>query len=404
MQTLKCALGAGAAGTLLALAGAASAQTLSEAIAAGKPILEVRPRYEFVDQANLAKNAEAFTVRTRLGWETGEWNDLKAVIEFDDVSQLGPERYNTTVNGKTAYPVIADPSVTELNQLYLAWRPAKAFGAVVGRQRINFDDQRFVGAVAWRQDDQTFDAARADLVAFGKLKVAAAYLDRVNRVFGDELDWKSDSWLLNASYDGPAAFKPTLFYYALDFKNSRPNSSQTLGARVAGAAAAGAVKFAYAASYAWQSDYGSNPADFSLNYWMGEAAATFGIATLKANYEELEGNGVQGFATPLATLHAFQGWADVFLTTPADGVKDANISLILKPPVELEYLSKVQFVATYHDFEAQRGGADLGSEIDLMAQAAITKRLSALVKYADYDGVTGFPSRSKFWFGFEFKL
>ena len=39
--------------------------------------------------------------------------------------------------------------------------------------------------------------------------------------------------------------------------------------------------------------------------------------------EYLEGNGTIGFSTPLATLHKFQGFADVFLTTPASGITDA---------------------------------------------------------------------------------
>jgi hypothetical protein len=134
-------LAAGAASAALAWTTGAVAQapppdTLSEAITGGKLILEVRPRFEFVDQANLGREAEAFTVRTRLGWETAAWNGLKALIEFEDVRQLGGERYNSTLNGKTAYPVVADPDVTELNQLFVAWKPSKAFGATVGRQRI----------------------------------------------------------------------------------------------------------------------------------------------------------------------------------------------------------------------------------------------------------------------------
>jgi len=54
-------------------AAAAPAPTISEAIAGGKLLLEVRARYEDVDQkrtAVLRDRGESFTVRTRLGWET----------------------------------------------------------------------------------------------------------------------------------------------------------------------------------------------------------------------------------------------------------------------------------------------------------------------------------------------
>jgi len=53
----------------------------------------------------------------------------------------------------------------------------------------------------------------------------------------------------------------------------------------------------------------------------GGGALLAGLTGL-VGYEVLEGNGAIGFATPLATLHAFNGWADMFLTTPANGLKD----------------------------------------------------------------------------------
>ncbi|MET0294728.1 MAG: alginate export family protein [Phenylobacterium sp.] len=391
------ALIAGAA--LSGIAGGAQAQGL----AAGKTIFEIRPRLEIVDQANLPREAVAATVRMRFGYETAAWNDLKGLVEFEGVQDLGDEQYNSTVNGKVIYPVIGDPPGAEINRLQVSWTPSKAFGAVLGRQRINLDDQRFVGGAAWRQDEQTFDAARADL-AYGKFKGSVIYVDNVNRVFAEKADWKSDSWLVNAGWDGPAVFKPTAFVYALDFDNSAFNSTLTAGVRVTGKTKAGPVALAYAASYANQEDYGNNPASFNLDYWAAELAGTSGAVTVKGAYESLEGNGRRGFQTPLATLHAFQGWADVFLITPPNGIEDANLSLTFKPKWRGPNLFNIELTARYHNFEAERGGADLGDEIDLLAQAAITKQLTMLAKWADYDGVAGFPSRRKFWFGFEFKL
>src|SRR6187200_2798400 len=59
-----------------------AAPTISDAIAGGRFLFEVRARYEFVDQkrtAVLTENGEAFTARTRLGWETADWNGFKAL-------------------------------------------------------------------------------------------------------------------------------------------------------------------------------------------------------------------------------------------------------------------------------------------------------------------------------------
>lgn len=377
--------------------------TVSEAVAAGKFLLEVRARYEVVDQANLSEKAEASTVRTRLGWETADWNGLKALMEFEDVRQLGGEEYNTTTNGKTAYPIIGDPEVTELNRLQLTYTPNGAFSTTVGRQRILLDDQRFVGNVGWRQDEQTFDALRAD-ATFGKLKLTYAYFSQVNRVFAEKLDWDGDGHLLHATYALSEPLKLQGFVYALDFEQSAANSTVTTGAKATGAVWLNLVKVAYGATYASQSDYGRNTGDFDLAYWEADVAATFDIYTAKLAYESLGGDGVRGFATPLATLHAYQGWADVFLTTPTGGINDLNFTLNAKPRLKWKYLFNFDLTARYHDFEAEHTGADLGSEWDAQLTAAFNPKLTGLVKYADYDGVAGFPSRTKVWVGLEYKL
>ena len=403
MKRLKW--GAGIAALLLSAEGAqaADAPDLVDAIRAGKPILELRPRYETVDQANFVNDANAFTLRTRLGWETGAWNGLKALVEFEDVRQLGSEHYNTTINGKTQYPIVADPDVTELNRAQITWTPNKAFTATLGRQRINLDDQRFIGGVAWRQDEQTFDAVRGDVV-YGKLKATYIYIGQVNRLYAEALDWDSDSHAVTATYGFSDALKLEGFLYAFDFKQAPANSTSTYGVRATGQAKFAPLKITYTGSYAHQTDNGNNPANFSLDYWMGEVAATYDIYTLKLNYEQLNGDGRRGFATPLATLHLFQGWADAFLTTPARGIEDLNLSLSVKPKIKLPHLSNIELFVRYNDFAYQQGSGSLGHEWNLQATAALTKQITALAKYADFSGVPGYPSRTKLWLGLEFKL
>ncbi|HEX5776366.1 MAG TPA: alginate export family protein [Caulobacteraceae bacterium] len=384
----------------LAVAQPAAAQSLADAIGAGKPILEVRPRYELVDQAGMVNQAGALTLRTRFGWETGAWHGLKALIEAEDVRATGD--YNDGVPPAEPYPVIGDPEVTEINRAQLTWAPGPSATVTLGRQRILLDDQRFVGNVGWRQDEQTFDGVRGDF-KLGKLAVTGAWIGQVNRIFAEDLDWDSDSWLARASYPVSDLFTPAAFLYALDFDNAPASSSFTSGVRVTGKTKAGPVGVSYAASYAHQTDYAANPGGFGLDYAAAEVAGTWQAVTLKAAYEQFEGDGVRGFATPLATLHAFQGWADAFLTTPADGLEDRNATLSFKPG-SAGPLKTLELTARYHDFETERTGAPLGEELDLLVSAALTKNLTALVKYADYDGVPGFASRTKVWVGFEFKL
>lgn len=375
------------------------------AIAQGHLILELRPRYEHAEQTGFA-DADAYTLRTRLGWETGEWRGLKALIEFEDVRELGEGQYNDGVPPAESFATIGDPEGAELNRAQLSWKINPHFAIVLGRQRIAFDDERFVGPAAWRQDEQTFDGARADLSvdAFGATYV---YLDRVNRVFAEALDWEGPAHLVNASYAFSEHAKLAGFVHLLDFE--RPSaavaqSSSTIGIRASGAATIGAVRFDYSGTYARQQDYGGNPTRFDLAYVGVQATATHGPVSARVMYESLAGDGARGFSTPLASLHAFQGWADVFTITPPDGVVDANAGVTLRPPLAARFLSNVALTARYHNFEAERTSADLGEEVDLLATANLTPHVSVMFKCADYAGPGAPPDTRRAWFGVEFKL
>ena len=404
--------------------------TISDQIAAGKLILEVRARYEEVDQtrtATLKKPAEAFTVRTRFGWETAAWHGLKALVEFEDVRHEGSENFAVNVPGaaspplngadKARFPIVNDPDVTELNRAQLTWAPSQALSLVAGRQRILIDDQRFVGNVGWRQDEQTFDGVRAD-VAVGRFKATYAYLGRINRVLGEMKDWDSDSHLFNATWSPAEALRLQGFVYALDFRSSSAiNSSITKGVKASGKTWVGLYQLAYDATWARQSDWRGRTTPFDLDYAEASVAGTFDIYTVKLGYEKLEGNGTRGFTTPLATTHAFQGWADAWVSPGGnksfvDGIEDLNLTLNLKPRFKRTYVFNTDLIARYHDFNDQRTGADLAREWDLQATAAITPKLSVALKYADFQREAKVPvgtaapppSRTKVWFTLEYKL
>ena len=405
LRTTSSLVGGVIAGLTLIMSPAAAEENetgLTAAIAAGSPILEFRARYETANISGV-DDADAFTLRTRLGWKTGTWNNLSAVIEFDDVRALSGD-YNDAVPPAEPFAVIADPEVTELNILQVAWAPTSNFKATVGRQRIVLDNQRFVGAVGWRQDDQTFDALRLD-GSFGGVSITYAYIDHVNRIFAEELDWESSSHILNASYTFGPALKLTGFAYLLDFDNAAGASNATYGVSGTGKTTLGPVNLSYAATYATQSDYGDNPTDYNADYFEIEATAAHGPFALRAGFESLEGSGPgESFSTPLATLHAFNGWADVFLATPTGGLEDAFVAASYAPHVDLSFLSNPKFTLAYHDFESENASTDLGDEIDFVATASITEHLSVLAKFADYDGPGAPADRTRTWFGFEYKL
>ncbi len=421
------------AGTVLVLAmwggttwsdsSAQDAAPLLEPFKAWKPIIDARARAEFVDQAPLAEDADAATLRLRAGFESGKaWNTTllaegEFVTPFDD-----DYRPDTARTARAAFPVVADPEGYEVNRLQVTNTALAGTTLTLGRQRIVLDDHRFVGNVGWRQNEQTFDAVRVVNKSLPKLTVDATYLDQVNRVFGPDSPqgrWHGDGWLGNIAWQLPIA-RLTALAYVLDFEplTSFPGlsaaqaaaldpvrvSTATYGARLAGEHAIGSVRLGYVASYAQQSDYGSNPLRFDLDY-LAELTGAYGRYGLTLGNEVLEGDGTTGFATPLATLHRFNGWADKFLTTPANGLEDryAGLTYTLKAMSVLDALSAMVF---YHEYRTERLDADLGTEVNVQLQAKV-KRFSGLIKYAAFEAHEGrtpvaYQDTTKLWVQLEY--
>ncbi len=372
-----------------------------------KPIVDTRLRYESVEQDGVAQSAEALTLRGRLGFETGKVAGTSLLAEGELVRPLD-EDYNSTTNGHTAYPVVADPHSSEVNRLQLTNTSLADTTVTLGRQRIVLDDHRFVGNVGWRQNEQTFDAVRIVNKSVPHLTLDLTYLDQVNRVFGrDSVQGRyyGDSVLANVAYDTTLG-KVTAFGYrvAIDPLPGVPgavrDASQTYGMRLAGTRAVNAVKLSYVASYATQQDTARNPLSFDLDYYLGEVIAARGPCSFGAGVESLEGDGFKGFTTPLATLHRFQGWADKFLVTPVDGIDDRYLTAAVSRP-QWGALDGLSLVAALHRYSAERGSLRYGSEANLQAQAK-WRHLSGTLKYAEYRADHLLMDTTKWWLQLEY--
>lgn len=390
---VAAALGMFACGAL-----AADAGTVSSAISATKLLADVRLRSEAVDQDPLGEDASALTLRGRLGFETGKAMNTTLLVEGDFIWPLLTD-YNSTTNGKTMYPVVADPEGYELNRLQLVNSSLPGTIITLGRQRIVLDDHRFVGNVGWRQNEQTFDALRVVNKTIPNVTVDVSYVNQVNRIFGPEGvagpndgRFTGDTFLANVAWQLPLG-KLTGFAYLIEFEQTpvpQRDTTQTFGLRLQGERPLGKVKLGYIASWATQKDRGDNPLDFSNDYLLAELTGTVLQYSLGAGYELLEGNGVKGFATPLATLHKFQGWADKFLGTPVDGLADIYVNLGYNRKGVGPFES-VGLTASWHDYESDRLSTDYGSELDLQLMAKY-RRFTGTLKFADYNAATTTPA------------
>ena len=104
----------------------------------------------------------------------------------------------------------------------------------------------------------------------------------------------------------------------------------------------------------------------------------------------------------MATLHRFNGWADVFLTTPPGGLDDAYASISHQFGT-IGPLRELDAQIAYHRFDSAVGGLDYGSEWDASVGFRVG-RIRLLVKYADYNA-NGFGADTRrLWLQAEWAL
>jgi hypothetical protein len=226
----------------------AIANSFTEALTTGTPSVDIRLRYEDVEQDNTAQNASALTLRTRLSYTTGLFKGFSAVVEMEDnrivLGQgdytVGPTGYNTGI-----YSVIADPEFTELDQGFIQYK-GDGFSAKLGRQVITMDNHRFVGHVGWRQDRQTFDGVSAQFSPVKGLTVKYAYITQRNRIFAEAANLDAKDHLINASYKTSLGTL-TGYGYLLEVDNDMDNGLDTYGIRFSGSTNAGDTKILYSA-------------------------------------------------------------------------------------------------------------------------------------------------------------
>jgi Alginate export len=383
---------------------AADAQSVTDAFVGGTPVLNFRYRFEFVDEDTFDKNAGASTLRSRLGFRTKAYKGLSLYLELENVFVVGLEDYNSTINGRTAFPVIADPETTELNQAYAKYDMAGGLSVKAGREAINVGTQRFIGTVGFRQNDQTFDNATVAFNSDFGFAASYVYVWQVNRIFSSKHplgEVATDTHLINASYDLGAIGMLSGYGYFLDMKEPAlvGQSTATLGARLQGDYDMnGSRRLTYAFEYARQSDNADNPNDFSVDYYSADVGVVGGAISGGIGIELLGSDNGVGFATPLATLHKFNGWADRFLATPGTGLRDLYARVGYKVPADVAGIGGATALLIYRDFNADVGGADYGSEIDWKIAVPLGAHYSASLEGAHYNANSFSRDVDKIWF------
>jgi hypothetical protein len=374
-----------------------------------KPLLDARLRYENVDQPSM--DADALTLRLRAGAEA-TLGHFSLLAEAEGTAAL-IDNYNAfpfSLPGEEQWrpdhSVIADPMSIELNRLQLQYK-AEGTTVTLGRQRINIDDQRWVGSVGWRQNEQTFDALRGE-AKLGKVVLDLTYAISQRTIFGIDAGPRAayrGEFLFAGAGTKLGPIEGKLFSYLLDYDEVffLANSSQTYGLTLSTVVPVGAkTKISLRASYARQSDYGENPFDYSADYWSIDAGTTLAGFGLAGGWEKLGSDNGRGLQTPMATLHKFNGWADLFLTTPANGLEDGYVSLSRKFE-SVKALPGLNATVAFHQFDSDVGNIEYGTEWDASLGFKLG-RVALLAKFADYDAKDFGVDTRKFWLQAEWAL
>ena len=375
-----------------------SSDSFIDALSNGKTKADFRLRLEDVDTA--VNDATAMTLRSRLSYTTNSYNQLSATIEVEDVrSVLGVNSYSVPQTGFNTgqHAAIPDPEVTELDQAYIQYKDS-LLTAKLGRQVLTLDDHRFVGHVGWRQDRQTFDAARLQMSPAEGLDLDMAYIYKRNRIFAEALDAQAEDLLLNLSYNSPVG-KLKAYAYLLDDETLN-RQSDTYGIHLSGKRDTETASVFYNAAFATQQATQAG-VEYDPDYLLLEGGVAIADMDIKFAYEVLgSDNGQASFTTPLATLHKFNGWADVFVASTFTatalplGLVDTSVSISGKIGSQVP---GVKWSAVFHTYDSDQGSVDYGSELDLIASIKFNKHYSGGIKYASYNADNFSVDTDKFW-------
>jgi hypothetical protein len=434
-----------AAGSLLQSAPLLADQDFISAATSGVFTANARLRYEDVSDDAFSKSAEAMTLRTRLAYETAPFYAFTLLTEGENVTHVsGIDNYQLPappIPSAVDHAVVADPDGSELNRFQLRYRGISKTDLILGRQYIVYDNQRWIGNVGFRQNDQTFDAFTAVYKGVDDFIMNYAYSDRVNGIT-PEFDINTSDNLFNVSYNGFTWGKFIAYSYNLQNEDDTLNLAPTLiavnpGLRFVTNDSIGLrfdgvynlpttvpLRAIYRAEYAHQEaklyDKPNVETTYDADYKLAEVGLvwTFGegefaLAPL-LGYESLgSDDGRYGLQTPYATKHAFNGWVDQFLITPKEGLIDEYAVLGFDWNTYA-----IKTMLQYHEYNSESdnivtdSSLNLGSETSVQATKTFGPKWSTGVKYSVYDqagnladvAVSGKKDADKIWVWVEFNF
>ncbi len=387
---------------------------LSDAIANGHLLLEIRPRHARITETAKREKTDVWTMRTSLGWQTAPIHDVRVTAEYLHVGFLGA---SGNVNAdparifSSAYPLLPDPPHSGVNQLFADYSGIPSTRVKLGRQILRIDDERFISDVDFRQTPQVFDGVTVVSTALPETSIQLGEYRRVRTVLGALNPLRLH--VLHAAWNPLPDHTLAGYGYwhdqaATGAQTGFANNAQ----RIVGAHAEGGVALSdawrgmYYLAYARQNRIGSGDYRIDAAYRrIGLGVQTAGASpwgTWGARIDqEVKGSngGVYGFQTPLTDFYAFNGWALQYTSTPRVGLIDTWFTA-------RGQVQKLNLFAEIHRFRSDFGGLALGREFDVSVAYPITREAIIKLQYAEFRAGGGASAKNdvdKTWLTLTYK-
>ena len=402
-----------AACAIAACSGAAAQQPedsfgIADSLARGRFTLELRPRYNRIDESDKPERTEGGTVRLTVGFVSAPLQMTRFMVEGIHTDQVDPHFNDDggNING-SPYPLLPDPRYTGMNRVYVEYKGLPDTRIRAGRQRVRLDNQRWISDNDFRQIPQLFDGVETVYTGLASMELYGAYFGRVRTTSGDTNDLNLT--LLHAAWNPLPGQSVSAYAYFHDqaqngaFTGFADNSYRVIGVRWTGSAAPwlgwNAVDVPFEAEFATQRAHSGGDARIDANYWRVGGGIAWRETVARLDYEVKESNGGRyAVQMPLTDFYAFNGWTLHFYNTPRQGLRDSWATL-------RQGWRDFTLYGEYHRFRSDYGGIDFGRELDVGLAYAWNENTVLRFQHARYDpgAATTDPRIRKTWITFTWK-